>query len=61
MTNLEKALHFARKLQRGEAPRTYLHVYKQHILTLAKELERIHCEALKAELNAAVVVEQSHE
>lgn len=66
MTNLEKAMHWVRRYRRGErgfpgCPSDYTgdaKVVIAHLLTLAKELERVHCEELKAELNAAVVEEQ---
>src|SRR4029077_15337671 len=66
MTNLEKAMHWVRRYRRRErglpgcpvddSPNAKVVI--AHVLTLAKELERIHGEALKAEVNAAVVMEQ---
>jgi hypothetical protein len=63
MTKLEKAMHWVYRYKRGErdfpgCPIDYddSKAVVGHLLTLAKELERIHCEALKTELNAATAV-----
>jgi hypothetical protein len=65
MTKLEKAMHWVYRYKRGErdfagCPGDHdigdTKIVVGHLLTLAKELERIHCEALKAELNTATAV-----
>jgi hypothetical protein len=69
MTNLEKAMQWVRRYRRGErgfpgCPSDYTgdaKVVIAHLLTLAKELERIHGEALKAELNDSVATLQRKE